>query len=140
MNAPKGLPLWLKIVTGVVSVALVAGVAFAAFWFIRLQNNITKAPLSAGDSRDTGEAVVNDKSDRLQILILGSDTRDGKNSQYGSSEDSTGYGHSDVMMLLDISADNKRVSVMSFPATCWWTCRNALIAPPTRRSRRAVAS
>ncbi|QQQ60897.1 LCP family protein [Paenarthrobacter ureafaciens] len=115
MNAPKGLPLWLKIVTGVVSVALVAGVAFAAFWFIRLQNNITKAPLSAGDSRDTGEAVVNDKSDRLQILILGSDTRDGKNSQYGSSEDSTGYGHSDVMMLLDISANNKRVSVMSFP-------------------------
>ncbi|WP_347107551.1 LCP family protein [Paenarthrobacter sp. S56] len=115
MNAPKGLPLWLKIVTGVVSVALVAAVAFAAFWFIRLQNNITKAPLSAGDTRDTGDAVVNDKTDRLQILILGSDTRDGKNSQYGTSEDSTGYGHSDVMMLLDISADNKRVSVMSFP-------------------------
>ncbi|MGP0223145.1 MULTISPECIES: LCP family protein [unclassified Paenarthrobacter] len=115
MNAPKGLPLWLKIVTGVVSVALVAGVAFAAFWYIRLQSNITKAPLSAGETRDTGDAVVNDKSDRLQILILGSDTRDGKNAQYGSVEDSTGYGHSDVMMLLDISADNKRVSVMSFP-------------------------
>lgn len=31
MRVPKGLPLWLKIVTGVVSVALVAGVAFAAF-------------------------------------------------------------------------------------------------------------
>ncbi|MFE4195102.1 LCP family protein [Paenarthrobacter sp. NPDC056912] len=115
MKVPKGLPLWLKIVTGVVSVALVAGFAFAAFWFVRLQSNITKAPLSAGETRDTGDAVVNDKSDRLQILILGSDTRDGKNAQYGSSEDSTGYGHSDVMMLLDISADNKRVSVMSFP-------------------------
>lgn len=115
MKARKGLPLWLKIVTGVVSLALFAGVAFAAFWFIRLQSNITKAPLSAGETRDTGDAVVNDKSDRLQILILGSDTRDGKNSQYGSTEDSTGYGHSDVMMLLDISADNKRVSVMSFP-------------------------
>ncbi|MFI2562713.1 LCP family protein [Paenarthrobacter sp. NPDC018779] len=115
MNAPKGLPVWLKIVTGVVSLALVAGVAFAAFWFIRLQSNITKAPLSAGDERVSGDATVNDKSDRLQILILGSDTRDGKNAQYGTSEDSTGYGHSDVMMLLDISADNKRVSVMSFP-------------------------
>lgn len=115
MNAPKGLPLWLKIVTGLVSVALVAGVAFAAFWFIRLQTNITKAPLSAAESRDSNDAVVNDKSDRLQILILGSDTRDGKNSQYGNADDSTGYGHSDVMMLLDISADNKRVSVMSFP-------------------------
>jgi LCP family protein required for cell wall assembly len=115
MKDRKGLPLWLKIVTGVVSVALVAGVAFAAFWFIRLQSNITKAPLSAGENRDSGEAAANDKSDRLQILILGSDTRDGKNADYGSSEDSTGYGHSDVMMLLDISADNKRVSVMSFP-------------------------
>ena len=51
----------------------------------------------------------------MQILILGSDTRDGKNAQYGTSDDATGYGHSDVMMLMDISADNKRVSVVSFP-------------------------
>ncbi|MCF3140326.1 LCP family protein [Paenarthrobacter sp. AR 02] len=115
MKERKGLPLWLKITTGVVSLALVAGVAFAAFWFIRLQSNITKAPLSAGENRDSGAATANDKTDRLQILILGSDTRDGKNSDYGTSEDSTGYGHSDVMMLLDISADNKRVNVMSFP-------------------------
>ena len=115
MNERKGLPLWLKIVTGVVSVALVAGVAFAAFWFIRLQSNITKAPLSAAETRNAGDALANDKTDRLQILILGSDTRDGKNSEYGTSEDSSGYGHSDVMMLLDISADNKRVNVLSFP-------------------------
>ena len=115
MNVRKGLPLWLKIVTGVVSVALVAGVAFAAFWFIRLQTNITKAPVSAAETRNAGDALANDKTDRLQILILGSDTRDGKNAEYGSTEDSSGYGHSDVMMLLDISADNKRVNVLSFP-------------------------
>ncbi|GGJ25966.1 LCP family protein [Paenarthrobacter histidinolovorans] len=115
MNERKGLPLWLKIVTSVVSVALVAGVAFAAFWFIRLQTNITKAPLSAAETRNADDALANDKTDRLQILILGSDTRDGKNAEYGSTEDSSGYGHSDVMMLLDISADNKRVNVLSFP-------------------------
>ncbi len=115
MNAPKGLPLWIKVVSGIVALVLLGGFAFAAFWLVRLQSNITKAPLSAAETRDASEAVANDKSDRLQILILGSDTRDGKNSQYGSSADSTGYGHSDVMMLLDISADNKRVSVMSFP-------------------------
>jgi LCP family protein required for cell wall assembly len=51
----------------------------------------------------------------MQILILGSDTRDGKNSEYGTAEDSSGYGQSDVMMLMDISADNKRVNVISFP-------------------------
>ena len=58
---------------------------------------------------------MDDSRDRMQILILGSDTRDGKNAQYGTSDDATGYGHSDVMMLMDISADNKRVSVVSFP-------------------------
>lgn len=113
MNALKRLPLWLKVTAVSVSVLLVAGVAFAAFWVIRLQSNISKAPLTAGAPRT--EAAANDATDRLQILILGSDTRDGKNSQYGSVDDSTGYGHSDVMMLLDISADNKRVSLTSFP-------------------------
>lgn len=113
MNAPKGLPPWLKITAASVSVLLVAGIAFAAYWVVRLQSNISKAPLSAGATRT--EAAANDATDRLQILILGSDTRDGKNSQYGSSQDSAGYGQSDVMMLLDISADNKRVSLTSFP-------------------------
>lgn len=106
-------PLWLKIGAGVMSLLLVAGLAFAAYWFIRLQLNITKAPLNAGAQKTEGN--INDAKDRLQILILGSDTRDGKNSKYGSVDDSTGYGHSDVMMLMDISADNKRVSVISFP-------------------------
>ncbi|MGO4584226.1 LCP family protein [Arthrobacter sp. 2RAF6] len=113
MNAPKGLPLWLKVTAVTVSVLLLGGIAFAAYWVIRLQANISKAPLSAGATRT--EAAANDATDRLQILILGSDTRDGKNSQYGSTQDSAGYGQSDVMMLLDISADNKRVSLTSFP-------------------------
>jgi LCP family protein required for cell wall assembly len=88
-------------------------IAFGAYWAIRLQGNLTKAPLSAGSTKT--ETAVNDSTDRMQILVLGSDTRDGKNSQYGTSNDSTGYGHSDVMMLVDISADNKRVNVISFP-------------------------
>lgn len=88
-------------------------IAFGAYWAIRLQGNLTTASLGAGNSKSEG--AVNDSTDRLQILVLGSDTRDGKNSQYGSADDATGYGHSDVMMLLDISADNKRVNVVSFP-------------------------
>ena len=58
---------------------------------------------------------MDDATGRMQILILGSDTRDGKNSGYGTADDSTGYGKSDVMMLMDISEDNKRVNVISFP-------------------------
>lgn len=109
----RGKPAWLKVTTVVVSLFLVGGLAFAAFWVIRLQMNISKSPLGAGSSRT--EDPVNDSKDRMQILILGSDTRDGKNSDYGTAADSTGYGQSDVMMMMDISADNKRVSVISFP-------------------------
>lgn len=39
----------------------------------------------------------------------------GKNSQYGTADQSSGYGQSDVMMLVDISADNNHVNVISFP-------------------------
>ncbi|WP_426978044.1 LCP family protein [Pseudarthrobacter sp. O4] len=113
LGAPRRLPAWLKIGTAVVSVLLVGVLAFGAYWVIRLQGNISKASLSAGSSKTEG--AVNDSNDRMQILILGSDTRDGKNAQYGTADDSTGYGHSDVMMLMDISADNKRVNVVSFP-------------------------
>lgn len=109
----RGMPIWLKAVTGVMALVLVAGIAFAGFWFLRLQNNISKAPLNAGG--ESTESPGNDATGRLQILILGSDTRDGKNSQYGTADDSTGYGKSDVMMLMDISEDNKRVNVISFP-------------------------
>jgi LCP family protein required for cell wall assembly len=108
----RGMPLWLKIVTGVLSLAMVAGLAFAGFWFLRLQSNLSKAPLNAGGGNNE---QVSDATGRMQILILGSDTRDGENAEYGSADDSKGYGKSDVMMMMDISEDNKRVSVISFP-------------------------
>jgi LCP family protein required for cell wall assembly len=106
------MPAWLKVTTAVVSILVLGGLTFGGFWFFRLQSNISKAPLTAGNGSAN---AVNDSSDRMQILILGSDTRDGKNAEYGTSADSSGYGQSDVMMLMDISADNKRVNVISFP-------------------------
>ncbi len=113
LGAGPRTPGWLKATTLVISVLLVGVIAFGAYWFIRLQGNITKEALGAGNSRT--EDAVDEAKDRMQILILGSDTRDGKNSQYGSAAESTGYGHSDVMMLMDIAEGNKRVSVISFP-------------------------
>ena len=109
----RGMPVWLKVVTALLSVAIVGGLAFAGFWYLRLQGNISKAPLNAGGT--STEGPVSDATGRMQILILGSDTRDGKNAEYGTADDSRGYGKSDVMMMMDISEDNKRVSVISFP-------------------------
>ena len=110
---PRRLPRWLKAVAAVVSVLLLGAVAFGGYWVWRLQSNISTSELTAGGQRTEGS--VNDSTDRLQILVLGSDTRSGNNSEYGSADDSSGYGQSDVMMLLDISADNKHVNVVSFP-------------------------
>ncbi|WP_377020430.1 LCP family protein [Arthrobacter sp. GCM10020060] len=123
----RGMPVWLKATTAVVAVVLVAGLAFAGFWLFRLQNNISKAPLNAGG--EGTESPVSDATGRMQILILGSDTRDGKNSEYGTADDSTGYGKSDVMMLMDISEDNKRVNVISFP-------RDLLVDIPDCKDRK----
>jgi LCP family protein required for cell wall assembly len=112
-HAGRRRPRWLKI-TGIVAAVLLLGVlAFGGYWLWRLQSNITSSALGAGGVRTEGP--VDDGKDRLQILVLGSDTRTGKNGQYGSTADSSGYGQSDVMMLLDISADNNNVNVISFP-------------------------
>lgn len=106
-------PRWVKI-TGITVAALLLGcLAFGGYWVWRLQTNITTSALGAGGLRTEGP--VDDSKDRLQILVLGSDTRSGKNGQYGTPDQSSGYGQSDVMMLLDISADNNHVNVISFP-------------------------
>ncbi len=106
-------PRWLKI-TGITATVLLLGIlAFGGYWLWRLQSNIATSALGAGGLRTEG--AVDDSKDRLQILVLGSDTRSGKNGQYGTVDQSSGYGQSDVMMLLDISADNNHVNVMSFP-------------------------
>ena len=112
LGSQRRMPVWLKVATAVVTVVVVGGLAFAGYWYFRLQSNISKAPLTAGEGNAN---PVSDSNDRMQILILGSDTRDGKNSEYGAADLSSGYGQSDVMMLMDISADNKRVNVISFP-------------------------
>ena len=112
LSRKTGVRLWVKITAWVVCVAVVAVLGFAGYWYFRLQSNLNTAPLSAS-GRDKG--AHNDATDRLQILIMGTDTRDGKNKAYGTSDQSSGYGNSDVMMLLDISADNQRVSMVSFP-------------------------
>ena len=129
LGGMRRMPVWLKVTTAVLTVVLLGGLGFAGYWYFRLQSNITTAPLSAGD----GTANASDATGRMQILILGSDTRDGKNAAYGAVEDSKGYGKSDVMMLMDISADNKRVSVISFP-------RDLLVDIPQCTDKKSGAS
>ncbi|HET7414192.1 MAG TPA: LCP family protein [Arthrobacter sp.] len=113
LRSKRGGPLWLKISAMVVACAVVGVVAFAGIQLWRLQSNLTTAPLNLG-TEDSTQLPVDPKTDPLQILIIGTDTRTG-NSGYGSTELAKGYGHADVMMLMQLSADRERVTVVSFP-------------------------
>lgn len=114
-KAPRQAPLWLRITALTMSAVLLIGLGTAGLLFYRLQNNVTTAPLTAGVGNQSSDKPQAEDTGSLQILILGTDTRDGANSEYGTAADSTGQGQSDVMLLMDISADNSRVSVSSFP-------------------------
>ncbi|MGV0108724.1 LCP family protein [Arthrobacter sp. CP30] len=107
-----GRPRWQRPVAVAVIALVTAVVVFGGYWAVRLATNVDSLDLSANGTSGSG---VDDRTDRLQILVLGSDTRSGSNAAYGAEDDSSGYGQADVMMLLDISADNQHVNVLSFP-------------------------
>ncbi|NVM96813.1 LCP family protein [Arthrobacter wenxiniae] len=108
-------PLWLKIAAVAVSGVLVLVLGTAGVLIMKLQENVTTAPLNAGVLADGRTKAPVEDSGSLQVLILGTDTRAGKNSEYGTAAESAGQGNSDVMLLMNISADNSQVSVTSFP-------------------------
>ena len=56
LGATHRTPTWLKATTIVISVLLVGVIAFGSYWFIRLQGNISKQALGAGNGR-TEDAV-----------------------------------------------------------------------------------
>ena len=57
----------------------------------------------------------------LNILVVGSDTRTGQGTQYGSTKDYAGNGHSDTAFLLHISADRHFAYAVSIPRDSWVT-------------------
>ncbi len=114
-KAAKKAPLWLRIVALTLTTALVLGVGTAGLLFFRLQSNVSTAKLNVGVGKSGASQGPAEQTGSLQILIIGTDTRDGANSEYGTAEESTGEGNADVMLLMDISSDNSHVSVTSFP-------------------------
>ena len=88
--------------TMVLSLGVVGAIAF------RWQTNLHTGTLNSSDYNGI-------ESGALDILIIGSDTRQGANGNYGDENDRTSAARSDVMMLLQISKDKKNVNVLSIP-------------------------
>ena len=57
----------------------------------------------------------------VNILVIGSDTRTGQVTEYGSEADASGNGHSDTAFLVHISADRTRAFAVSIPRDSWVT-------------------
>ncbi|MGW9404965.1 LCP family protein [Arthrobacter sp. NPDC055585] len=92
------------------SLTLVSGLVFAGVQLLRLQSNFDTKPLNIGQDQDGLPADTN--TDSMQILVLGTDNREGQDSN-----------NSDVMMLVNMAADRSHVTVVSFP-------RDLLVALP----------
>ena len=113
---------WLLICSASVAVIclVVGGWAGVGYW--TLQNNIRSADLlQPGQSHlaepaDNTQAADDNVDDGpVNILVLGTDTRAGADSTFGSVDDSSGYGNSDVNIIVHIAADRKSAVVVSIP-------------------------
>lgn len=102
----------ILLVTGVVASVLVVGMVATYF---RLNGNISRLDISkmVGNNRPTPAGNVS--TGPLNILLVGSDVREGEgNEDYGSGNWEPGQ-HSDTNILMHISGNRKSVTMVSIP-------------------------
>ncbi|QNP63612.1 LCP family protein [Streptomyces genisteinicus] len=131
---------WLRWAALGTSVVVLAA-AGAGWWFYRkLDANITTDTSAAAEletyERERPTPVVTGAEN---ILLLGSDTREGAgNDEYGKDEGGGGSQRSDTTILLHIAADRKSATAMSVPRDLMVTipsCRK----PDGKRTREQTA-
>ncbi|WP_245194870.1 LCP family protein [Kitasatospora phosalacinea] len=111
---------------GATAAALVVAAAGAGAWYYqRLDHNITTfAPEGIASSRPPVATPAPTGGVPVNVLLLGSDTRDDGNSSLGGGDE--GVGHSDTAILLHVYADHKHAVGVSIP-------RDTLVTiPPCR--------
>ncbi|WP_405586645.1 LCP family protein [Streptomyces sp. NBC_01092] len=97
-----------------VTSAVVLGVAGVGAWVYQdLDGNIRSADV---DDKIGGDRPVNLSPGSKNILVVGSDSRDGANAKYG--KDLTTM-QSDTLMVLHVPANRKWATVVSFPRDSW---------------------
>ncbi|MEY9996890.1 LCP family protein required for cell wall assembly [Streptomyces sp. V4I8] len=93
---------------------VVLGIAGVGAWVYNdLDNNIKSADV---DDKIGGDRPENLSPGSKNILVVGSDSRDGANAEYG--KDLTTM-QSDTLMVLHVPANRKWAAVVSFPRDSW---------------------
>src|SRR5215475_14561595 len=110
----------------IAAVALtVVTVSAGSLLYVQLNDNIKHVSLSGLQNRPPVAApdpVTGDSP--MNVLLMGSDTRSGINRSLAGGPQMGGFGRSDTMMLLHVSADHQSAAVMSLP-------RDTMIDLPT---------
>ncbi|UFQ18064.1 MULTISPECIES: LCP family protein [Streptomyces] len=98
------------------SVVVLGGTGLGVVYF-KLNGNIKGVDINAALGTDRPEDIDNGSQD---ILVLGSDSRSGKNAKYGKDE---GAARSDTAMIVHVYKGHQKASVVSIP-------RDTLISRP----------
>ncbi len=124
---PRKRRRWPRVVAAVASVGvLVAASAGAALSqvFTQLEDNITALDISDQVGSDRPVRPVIDEAGNyspLNILLMGSDSRQGKDNRGYGSASLIGGERSDTTILLHVSADRQHATAVSFPRDTWVT-------------------
>ncbi|MCQ4045373.1 LCP family protein [Streptantibioticus rubrisoli] len=104
---PRRKAVWITAWTLAGAVAL-SGVGFGYAYF-RLNGNITGVDINAQLGKDRPKNIDNGSMD---LLVLGSDSRAGKNGEYGRDE---GGARSDTAMIVHLYKGHRKATVVSIP-------------------------
>ncbi|MFC7644960.1 hypothetical protein ACFQX6_33055 [Streptosporangium lutulentum] len=125
-----GVGGWVSIaVTGVMVLGTLGGYTLYRNTFANI--NTLDPTANLGANRPVNE------TGSLNVLLVGSDTREGDNLQYGQKMLNAGK-RTDTIILMHISPNRDKATLISFPATPWWRCprARARTAPRSPRDTR----
>ncbi|GLW72321.1 hypothetical protein Kpho02_46200 [Kitasatospora phosalacinea] len=122
---------------GATAAALVVAAAGTGAWYYqRLDRNITTfAPEGIASSRPPVATPAPTGGRPVNVLLLGSDTREDGNSSLGGGDE--GVGHSDTAILLHVYADHKHAVGVSIPRDTLVTVPPCLLPNGTWTKERA---
>ncbi len=98
---------------GALAAAVLVAAGAGGWVYAGLDGNIGSADV---EDRLGGDRPVNLSPGSKNILVVGSDSRDGKNAKYGRDLDTM---HSDTLMVMHLSADREWATVVSLPRDSW---------------------
>ena len=113
----------LMVLSGMLVLVIGGTVAYAGYWYYRIDHNIKGAPLHGAvvppEQLASGGGIVQPTPDPygdvpINILLIGTDARlPGQDAALGGFTDPS--GRSDVEMLVHVSADRSNATVVSLP-------------------------